>query len=228
MNDAKRYGKGSAKWMRVLVNEQNEFLKIRIYESLCISEGEILWFSPLLSENFKEYSIQTILNRENVTLNKRTLSSFWPQSGPKWDAIGKSEEGTFFLVEAKSYIKEMIKADTGSKNLDNQRQIENSLNEARDFFNPSRSRTWPTTFYQFANRLAFIYLLKQLNKIPAYMLFINFTNDTTQNESPSSPQEWEGAYKLLKYHFGIDERRYAKLVNEMIIDVDELNFCRCT
>ena len=40
---------------------------------------------------------------------------------------------------------------------------------------------WTKCFYQYANRLAHLYFLKELNGIDAALVFVYFTGDTTIN-----------------------------------------------
>ncbi len=53
-------------------------------------------------------------------------------------------------------------------------------------------------FYQYINRLAHLYLLRVLNKIPAYLVFVYFVNDhthipTSRQDQPSPPATaWQG------------------------------------
>jgi hypothetical protein len=74
------------------------------------------WRSPLQSDDYAEYRDQDFLRRLGI-LNKikYSLSDFWPNNGPQWDALGISDD-EIILVEAKANISEMVSSGIGAKN----------------------------------------------------------------------------------------------------------------
>ena len=124
-------------------------------------------------------------------------------------------------MEAKAYIAEMVSDPTeaGEPSLT---KIRDSLNAVKRFVGSHSSADWATCFYQYTNRLAHLYLLLELNGLSAYLLFLNFINDTEMN-GPSTESEWEGAIRLLESFLGIRQKhRLSEHVIHVFIDVGEL------
>jgi hypothetical protein len=97
-----------------------------------------------------------------------------------------------------------------------------SLDATKRFLGSHSGADWTTCFYQYTNRLAHLYLLRELNGLPAYLLFLYFINDTEMN-GPHSQSEWEGAIKLLEAFLGIRQQHgLSKYVFHVFLDVAEL------
>jgi len=137
-----------------------------------------------------------------------------------WDGLGKSDTGNVFLVEAKSHISEVLSPKTGAgeKSLN---KIKKGLNETKTFLNSNSEHDWSSIFYQYTNRLAHLYLLRALNEVPAYLVFLYFLNDKDM-KGPRSIDEWIGALSLLKSYLGVGRHRLDKDVAEIFIDVKAL------
>jgi hypothetical protein len=151
-----------------------------------------------------------------VKLKERHLQDFWPQNGPQWDALGKSCSGKLFLVEAKSHIKELI-STIQAKNESSARRIRRSLQETKLFLGSNSKIDWSCGFYQYVNRLAHLYLLRE-NKLQAYLLFVYFINDF-EMKGPTTIHEWKGAIELLHSYLGIRKHKLQNLVADLFIDV---------
>jgi hypothetical protein len=155
-----------------------------------------------------------------INLPRVSLSDFWPSRGPVWDGLGKSDSGNVFLVEAKSHISEVLSPKTGAGERSFQR-IKKSLDRTKAFLNSKSDHDWTTTFYQYTNRLAHLYLLRALNEVPAYLVFLYLVNDKDMH-GPKSVDEWTGAVSLLKSYLGLGRPRLDKYVAEIFIDVKAL------
>ena len=74
-------------------------------------------------------------------------------------------------------------------------------------------------FYQYANRLAHLYFLKELNKVDAALVFIYFVGDTTV--SGKDPVSREGsrqaAIDLATHHLGV--RIHSPWIRDNVADV---------
>jgi hypothetical protein len=55
--------------------------------------------------------------------------------------------------------------------------IERSLYEVKLFLKVRNSDNWTQSLYQYANRFAHLYLLRELNGIPAFLVFASFVDD---------------------------------------------------
>ena len=210
--------KGSQILIQKLINENPELLRNQILEQLSKKE-EICWLSPLKEDDYAEYSDKESLDLIGINLEKRPLTSFWPVGGPHWDGLGRSNSGNLFLVEAKSHISELFSC-TGAngKSLD---LILRSLKEVKEYLCPNSPVDWSKGFYQYANRLAHLYLLRTLNEKPAYLVFLYFLNDS-EMKGPSSISEWKAAIELLHTFLGIRRHKLQRYVLDVFIDVFEI------
>lgn len=120
-------------------------------------------------------------------------------------------------MEAKSHIPEMVSPKTGA-GAESLEKIKESLDRTKRFLNSKSEHDWSSTFYQYTNRLAHLYLLRELNDLPAYLIFIYFVNDE-EMKGPKSIDEWVGAIKLLHSFFGIGRHKLSKFIADLFIDV---------
>jgi len=209
--------KGSQKWIQKLVNQKSDLLNTHIKRNLNFPEDEdIKWLSPLKTDKYSEYYGQSFLNLLGVELQKVPLSSFWPKRGPQWDALGKSSRGKLLLVEAKSHIPELI-STMQAKDENSVKRIRRSLEETTHFLNANPEINWSHSFYQYTNRLAHLYLLRQ-NDLPAYLILVYFINDV-EMKGPTTIEEWKGAKKLLRSYLGIGRHKLQKFITDVFIDV---------
>ena len=203
------------------MNEKPDLLNSPLRTQLDLPDIEkITWLSPIADDEYAEYRDQAFIDLLDIKLAKVSLSDFWPSRGPVWDGLGKSDSGKVFLVEAKSHISEVLSPKTGAgeKSL---RKIKKSLNETKTFLHSNSEHDWTTTFYQYTNRLTHLYLLRALNKVPAYLVFVYFVNDKAMN-GPRSIDEWVGALSLLKSYLGVGRHRLDKYIADIFIDVRSL------
>ena len=213
--------KGSQKWIQKLVNEKPDLFNSLIRTQLDLPDTDkITWHSPIAEDGYAEYQDQAFLDLLDIILTKVSLSDFWPSRGPVWDGLGKSETGKVFLVEAKSHISEVLSPKTGA-GMKSLRKIKKSLDETKSFLNSNSEHNWTSTFYQYTNRLAHLYLLRALNKVPAYLVFVYFVNDKEMN-GPQSIDEWSGAIKLLYSFLGIGRHKLSKYIADIFIDIADI------
>ena len=211
---------GSLKDLQVLINVKKKYLDAEISKVIG-KQMSINWRSPLQTDNYAEYRDEDFLKRLGV-LGKITypLSDFWPDNGPQWDALGVSGD-EIILVEAKANIPEMVspgtKAGTSSR-----RKIKNSLDEVKKYLSVSDSIDWTGTFYQYVNRIAHLYYLREKNQIEARLLFIYFINDVTVR-GPKTKDEWLGAIQTMECYLGLDKNhKLRKYIHDIFIDVNDL------
>ena len=213
--------KGSQKWLQILVNERQGTLNSLVCDSLNFANNEFVeWRSPLASDDYAEYRDQAFLDLLDVKLEKEPLTQFWPNGGPQWDALAMTSSGKLLLVEAKSHVSEMI-SSFHAKSENSKARIIQSLEDTRNYLNSKANVDWFQGFYQYTNRLAHLYLLREKNNLPAYLINIYFLNDAEVN-GPSTIQEWEGAIKLLKSYLGIGKHKLQKYTTDLFIDVKNL------
>lgn len=211
--------KGSLKWIQKLVNQAPEVLNTQIRNNFDLPfDEEITWLSPKTEDNYAEYRDQAFIDLLDVDLVNVPLNKFWPSRGPQWDALGKSDKGTIFLVEAKAHIPEINSPRTQAKG-QSLHQIQSRLDETKRYLNAKPEINWSENFYQYTNRLAHLYLFRVLNDLPTYLVFVNFVNDVEMG-GPQSVDEWRGALKLLYAYLGISRNKLSKYILDLFIDVD--------
>lgn len=216
---------GSQLWLQTVVNECPLLLNRKICRRLGSPPGQIQWLSPLESDSYAEYSDETFLHRMEISLCKTQLGNFWPTRGPQWDALGKGNNKEILLVEAKSHIGEL-----GSKNSKGSRATPASLEKIRSSMDMTKRHIEATgnvdwaksRYYQYANRLAHLYLLRVLNDLPAYLITLYFLNDRKMG-GPSEISEWESAIADERRELGIPpSNRLDRYIIPAFIDVRDI------
>jgi len=210
--------RGSQKWLQELVYQHLDFLDDTIQLRLQLSANDtITWLSPLEEDYYAEYQDKVFLERVSICLENRGLASFWPRGGPVWDGLGKSSHGDIILVEAKSHISELASScKAGPQSL---KLIEKSLVETATFYGAASTAGWLQGYYQYANRLAHFYLLRHLNGIQAWLVFLYFVNDI-EMAGPKSVQEWQEAIDAVHAHLSITEEQLRPYVIDVFFDVE--------
>jgi len=213
--------KGSKKWIQTLINEQPELLTTRIKANFGFDQSEsICWLSPLEEDCYAEYRDQAFLKRLDVSLDKVPLAEFWPRGGPQWDALGRSSENRVFLIEGKSHISELV-SSLRAKDQKSREKVLKSLECAKRSFGSSVGSDWSSPYYQYANRLAHLFLLRELNCVAAYLVFVYFTNDIGMG-GPKTAVEWKSELERVHSHLGIGRHSLEKFVSDIFIDVGRL------
>lgn len=214
--------RGSLKWTQVVVNECPELINRPLRENCMLSsDAQISWLSPVQSDDFAEYRDQAFLQLLGVQLEKRPLETFWPNRGPQWDALGRTHSGELFLVESKAHISEILSPGT-SASAKSRILIEKSLKELQSFLRVSPVVDWSTVLYQYTNRMAHLYLLRELNHLRAFLVFLYFVGDC-EMEGPCTVREWEVAIQVVRGVLGLrDRNRLSRYILDVFIDVADV------
>lgn len=211
--------KGSLRWIQFIVNENKELLNQKIFGSVEDEIHEIDWVSPREEDEYAEYRDQDFLKVLGLDIFRNKLSKFWPKSGPQWDALGKSDNGHYFLVEAKANIPEII-SSCQAKSPDSIQKIESAITLTQKYLNVSSGNNWYTDFYQYANRLSHLYFLREICGVNAYLIFVYFCNDTTH--IPTNIEQWKGSVKLQKRLMSLGRHKLQKYVLDLFVEVEEI------
>lgn len=215
--------RGSQKWIQDLINFCPELLNKRIRERVKnLSRQEICWVSPLKKDDFAEYRDADFLRRMGISELNGKLVQFWPKNGPQWDALGKTNDGeAFFLVEAKANVPELV-SFCGAKDAESLANISKSLSATQRWLNcRSPKIDWKNGFYQYANRLAHLYFLRELNHKEAYLIFIYFVNDSTHIST--SCESWNSALKLQRKLLGLSAKSLTGKVIDIFMSANEIS-----
>ena len=187
-------------------------------QAINLDRGEpIDWRSPLESDCFREYRDGEFLERIDVRPQHRQLADFWPTGGPVWDGLARASDGRRLLIEAKANIPEFDTSptDASGKSLC---KIEKAFHETRECLKVRSDTDWTKCFYQYANRIAHLYFLKEQNRVEATLVFIYFVGDNTvQGRKPVSREGWHAAIDLATLHLGV--RTDAPLIRDNVADV---------
>jgi hypothetical protein len=214
--------RGSLRWIRQAVNQKPELLNRQIIQSGRLPERtRIEWVSPLESDDYAEYRDGSFLEMLGIRLDKAPLKDFWPRFGPQWDALARTADGQVLLVEAKANVPEIVSNKTGALSSSKER-IERSLEATKQYLGVDPAIPWSGKLYQYANRMAHLYLLRELNGIPAWLVFVYFIGDEDTN-GPTTEAEWRAALTVAKGVLGLKRNRLNKYVIDVFLDVRELS-----
>jgi hypothetical protein len=185
-----------------------------------IESDRIDWVSPLKDDDFSEYRDNGFIEKLGIQNLETSLSAFWPKRGPQWDALGRGNRNEVFLVEAKANIDEIVSPETKAteKSLE---LIKKSLDGLKKYLKVNNKVDWSGTFYQYTNRLAHLYFLRALNKLPANLIFVYFIGDDSVS-GPKSVEEWNAALTVMKKYLGLSTHKLAKYIAEVFIDVKQI------
>ena len=217
--------RGSQRWLQLAVNRCPNVLDEAVAKAIDLDQGEtIKWVSPLESDSFIEYRDQAFLERLSISPQHRPLEEFWPRRGPVWDGLARTSGGRCLLIEAKANIPEFDSSSTRASE-EPLRKIRQAFDETRTFLGVSADTDWSKCFYQYANRLAHLYFLRELNKVDAALVFVYFLGDTTvPGRNPVTREGWEAAIGLATHHLGVstNSRWIRENVADVFIDVSDL------
>ena len=237
ITDPAAANRGSRRWLQVLVNCRPELLSDAIAQRLPELPDDVDWRSPTLEDHYAEYRDQSFLDRlagswyyREPERPQQDLSDFWPRFGPQWDGLAVTDRGQILLVEAKSHIPEMVTAPTQARGESARQKIQESLARVKTFVKSRAPADWSTSFYQYANRLAHLYWMREVNGHDAYLVNLFFLNDREMN-GPTAQTEWQAAIRLQEVFLGIrqsSQTGYAidpwvgACVLDVFIDVNDI------
>ena len=209
-------------WMQLVANGHEDAFLSALRDAGALASGaSVKWVSPRSDDEYAEYSDARFLRELGLKEAAGRLSGFWPRGGPWWDGLGVTSDGRYLLVEAKAHIGEMVSTPTGAKSEDSIRLIHTSLEEAKSFFRAKPEIDWSKCFYQYCNRLAHLYWLRERESIPADLVFVCFVGDHEMG-GPSSGCEWRAAIELLERFLGVTEHRLRRHVHHVFPDVGSI------
>jgi len=212
---------GSLKDIQLLVNKNVQMINNSIKKSIKdLSKDEIIWISPLEEDDYAEYRDNEFLIKIGLDPNEIKLENFWPTRGPQWDALAKTNNGKIIIVEAKANIPELVSPATGAKKK-SKCLIDYSLNETKHYLNITNDIDWSGKFFQYTNRLAHLYFLREKCNKEAYLINIYFVGDQTVS-GPKSKLEWDGALKLMKVYLGVSRHKLKKYMADIFININDM------
>lgn len=100
--------------------------------------------------------------------------------------------------------------------------IAKSLNEAKDYLNKKHEVDWTGKFYQYTNRVAHLYFLREKREKEVFLVNIYFIGDTSV-DGPTTKKEWKGAIEVMKRFLGLNSHKLQKYMADIFIDVRKMN-----
>lgn len=191
--------KGSLKWIQIAIRNAPHMLQP---EELPTIE----WLSPLAEDDYAEYRDEAFLDLLGIGRLAASLKEFWPSRGPQWDALGRTENGPV-LVEAKAHMREFFSPPTQAGSSSRQK-IEAAFSTVRADIGVGNRADWTELYYQYANRLSFLWWLREQG-IDAKLLLVSFVNDDEMG-GPKHEETWEAAFAASDYALGLPARNKLK------------------
>jgi hypothetical protein len=212
--------KGSQRWLQIAVDQYPDLIDSRIRKALK-TDAAVEWISPLRGDRFQEFRDQDAWTRCRIDLPHRQLADFWPTGGPMWDGLARCGD-TVILLEAKAHIPELVSPRTRAKEPARGRIVK-SMREAQQALSPKSLDyvDWTDTFYQYANRVAHLYFLREHNRVNAHLVNVYFLN-ATDVQGPTDPLEWQGAIKIVKSYLGLGRTRMSRYMHDVFVDAEPL------
>jgi hypothetical protein len=137
--------------------------------------------------------------------------TFWPDLGPNWDGVaaleGPGGQRGVLLVEAKSHLTEP-ESSCAAKPEGGRHRIVSSLDATKRYVEAPQSADWLRGYYQFANRLAFLYYLRARRNVPAWLALVNFVGDGfdgSRSVFPSKRADWDDTNSAITGHLGLPD-----------------------
>jgi hypothetical protein len=205
-----RAAHGSRRQLQDYVNEKADILSQTVLAALPPRLAElaatIRWVSPLARNDYQECRDGDFLRAIGAENQSTRLADFWPSMGPCWDALGvitdpagRLKPGAI-LVEAKSHIPEIYGngCQAGNSSLD---KIDRALAETRQWLGVEGDADWRGPLYQYANRLAHLYFLREKTEKPTWLVNLYFLDDPI---GPTSQEEWRVEIPKVKRLLGIN------------------------
>lgn len=203
--------KGSLKWMQRAVNTSPHRLQPDRLPPLT-------WVSPLAADGFAEYRDGGFLRRLGLGPLAPALADFWPARGPQWDGLATFPGGVV-LAEAKAHLRE-FDTPPSAAGPTSARRIAAAFSQVQSALGLTPRAPWHRRFYQYANRLAHLWWLREQG-INAHLLLIGFLNDPDLN-GPSSTAEWHDAIAGAEEALGLTPNPLAFALHTLHPDVRDL------
>ena len=201
-----------------------------IAEAIGLQRRETLtWPSPLESECFSEYQDAAFLEQLGIRPRRLPLEDSWPKRGPVWEGLARTSCGRYLLIEAKANNQEFHSSPTASSE-GSLTKIREALNRTKEFLKVRSETDLSECFYQYANRLAHLHLLRESTKVNALMVFVYFVSDTTvPGSEPITREGWQTEIEFAHRCLGMqaDCQWLARNVADVFIDVESLGHIAC-
>ena len=198
-----RATKGSQRHMQDAVALRQQELRLAVGEALPdLAAATASWVSPLEAADYKEFFDGPFLDVLGLQSHRDALRSFWPRRGPQWDALSHVNDEGVLLVEAKAHLGETPRPDCSKATASSRAVISQRLSEVRTALRvPANASPWIDDHYQIANRIAHLWWLHEVRRVPAWLVFLGFTHSPDWPTDAFSEDSWRrqvaGAFREL-------------------------------
>ncbi len=205
--------KGSRHQLQNIVFDKNQHILNEILSD------NLKWISPIRKDDYREYQLNNAELIKILGLPKGVFKGFWPPRQPQWDGIAISENGTLYLIEAKSHLSEIQCSNTEKQEIIRDRIDKVADKIAKIKLDNNKQEAWYKRYYQIANRVVFKEKLQDLiNEVPeikfnkVVLIFLNFVNDTTWSPKKrvTSENAWICHYENIFSEMGLDRDTLSK------------------
>jgi hypothetical protein len=206
-------GYGSEDHLLRYRTERPDFLDRAIKDEIGLPEANLDWIYPpndTSTGGAKEPEGMKFLKAEEAIL--AMWRDFWPQTGkqPTWDAVAKLtslRQSEWLLFEAKANHPEFCSPPSGASG-GGRKKIEAAIGRVKKHLGVHWNFDWLGTYYQYVNRLACLYFLSQIAKVPARLVFVYFYGDSFPDgrPCPSSRAEWKELIRACHLTLGLAEK----------------------
>ncbi len=204
-------------YMKYNSNKLSEMI-LSASPSLVAFTGDIKsieWKSPLENENFYEYRDDFLevlnLDKDYIDIANSKLKEFWPKNGPQWDGLAiiknKNVESGVLLIEAKAHINE-TNSTLKATSYESINKIKESIRISQEYYN-IKSNDWTNNIYQLGNRIAYLYFMNIILKIPTWLVLINFIDGDYKS---TTIEQW------INHYNNIYKQMEIKHSNDMLLN----------
>jgi hypothetical protein len=188
--------KGSQAALQRLVEEAPGVLQPQALPALS-------WLSPLRADNGAEYRDSAALEVLGLGVHRAVLRGFWPVRGPVWDGPARAGE-TVVLVAAKAHARELLTSPSAATDPGSVARIGAAFATVRQALGADDRSDWARAFYQYANRLAFLWWLRSRG-VDARLLFVSVLNDAEMG-GPARAETWVALFSAADHALGLPAR----------------------
>jgi hypothetical protein len=187
----------------------------------------LLWRYPTSPATDKEPTGISFLSSTREI--REAWVSFWPSTGtpPAWDGIAArtTQAGReWIIIEAKANHPEFCSPPSGA-GTQSRKLICESLKKTQRYLGVHPAFSWLGTYYQYANRLAFLYFLNAVVHIPARLVFLYFTGDQFPDERPcpATIERWNELIRACHLTLGLpDEHALSDRVHTVFLPCESM------
>jgi hypothetical protein len=193
--------------VQTLIREGGAEFSRQLVKTAGLSQTLVVeWVSPLERDRYREYRDRDFLVATGKEECYTRLKKFWPARGPVWDALGvlrnaNGEHSGLILIEAKSHPAECHGSTCKASEV-SWRKIEASLLLAKNWTGAAHDSCWMTDVYQYGNRVAHLYFLREVMHIPTWLVYLYFVDDPHR---PTSERIWQQTCAEIKQRLGLSK-----------------------